>query len=203
MQTSLRSFINRVYEKSLSIIVHRWQLQFSLNKSLSIAFAQFYRCVWMAIAQFGSSSQSLLVCGRAHRFRGNMSEDERGGHREQLQDFIENYRNEICLWKTTCKDYHDRNKKNAAYNRLVEKYKSIDPNATRDIVVKKINNLRTTYKKELNKIKQSCKSGAGTDEIYKPRLWYFELLSFLYDQEVPRPSTSNIDEDENEVSFYF
>ncbi|XP_039751715.1 uncharacterized protein LOC120627754 [Pararge aegeria] len=128
-----------------------------------------------------------------------MSEDERVGQRELLQDFIESYRNETCLWKTTSKDYHDRNKKNAAYDRLIEKYKPIDPNATRDTVVKKINNLRTTYKKELNKIKKSCKSGAGTDEIYKPRLWYFELLSFLYDQEVPRPSTSNIDDDENET----
>ncbi|CAB3248373.1 unnamed protein product [Arctia plantaginis] len=128
-----------------------------------------------------------------------MSEDERVGHRELLQDFIESYRNETCLWKTTCKDYHDGNKKNAVYDRLIEKYKPIDPNATRDTVVKKINNLRTTYKKELNKIKTSCKSGAGTDEIYKPCLWYFELLSFLYDQEVPRPSTSNIDDDENET----
>ncbi|KAL4705387.1 hypothetical protein ACJJTC_002410 [Scirpophaga incertulas] len=81
---------------------------------------------------------------------------------------------------------------------LVEKYKAIDPNANREIVVKKINNLRTTYKKEINKIKKSCKSGAGTDEIYTPRLWYFELLSFLYDQEVPRPSKSNIDEDEDD-----
>ncbi|CAG5016817.1 unnamed protein product [Parnassius apollo] len=40
-----------------------------------------------------------------------MSEDERVGHRELLQDFIESYRNETCLWKTTSKDYHDRNKK--------------------------------------------------------------------------------------------
>ncbi|KAJ8710860.1 hypothetical protein PYW08_009375 [Mythimna loreyi] len=47
-----------------------------------------------------------------------MSEDEKVGHRELLQDFIESYRNETCLWKTTCKDYHDRNKKNAAYDRL-------------------------------------------------------------------------------------
>ncbi|CAH1985755.1 unnamed protein product [Acanthoscelides obtectus] len=88
---------------------------------------------------------------------------------------------------------------NAAYHRLVQKYKNIDPNANRDIVVKKINNLRTAYKKELNKIKKSHKSGAGTDEIYTPHLWYFELLSFLYDQEVPGPSISNMDEDENEA----
>lgn len=61
-----------------------------------------------------------------------MSEDETVGHRELLQDFIESYRNENCLWMTTYKDYHDRNKKNAACDRLIEKYKPIGPNATRD-----------------------------------------------------------------------
>ncbi|XP_063535902.1 uncharacterized protein LOC134745756 [Cydia strobilella] len=127
-----------------------------------------------------------------------MSEIKRGGHREQLQEFIESYRSETCLWMTKSKDYHDRNKKNAAYRRLVEKYKVIDPNANRGIVVKKINNLRTNYRKELKKIKTLCNSGAGTDKIYTPRLWYFELLSFLNDQRVPRPSISNIDDDENE-----
>lgn len=131
-----------------------------------------------------------------------MSEQDRNGHRDQLEEFIQCYRSETCLWQTKSKDYHDRNKKNAAYNRLVEKYKIIDPNANRDIVVKKINNLRTAYKKELNKMKQSIKSGAGTDELYTPHLWYFDLLKFLYDQEIPRPSVSNINEDENEVSHF-
>ncbi|KAJ8946647.1 hypothetical protein NQ314_008819 [Rhamnusium bicolor] len=137
-------------------------------------------------------------------FTTNMSEPEEesqsGGLRELLEDLIEAYRNEPCLWQTKMKEYHDRNKKDAAYRRLLEIYKSIDAKATRDIVVKKINNMRTSYKKELNKIKASEKSGAGSDEIYTPKLWYFKLFTFLNEQETPKTSISNLsDEDGNEV----
>ncbi|KAF5281599.1 hypothetical protein FQR65_LT02919 [Abscondita terminalis] len=94
-------------------------------------------------------------------------------------------------------------RKNAAYNRLLEKYRPIDPSATRAVVVKKINNLRTAYKKELDKWKGSQKSGAGTDEIRTPTLWYFHFLDFLYKQEIPRSSISNISDDDSEFSQQF
>lgn len=74
-------------------------------------------------------------------------ESQSSGHRELLEDFIEAYRNEPCLWQTKSKEYHDRTKKDAAYKRLLGIYKSIDAKATRDTVVKKINNLRSSYKK--------------------------------------------------------
>ncbi|GBN18442.1 hypothetical protein AVEN_52503-1 [Araneus ventricosus] len=32
------------------------------------------------------------------------------------------------------------------------------------------------------------KSGAGTDEVRTPKLWYYDMLSFLEDQTVPRSS---------------
>ncbi|GBP23656.1 hypothetical protein EVAR_80273_1 [Eumeta japonica] len=128
-----------------------------------------------------------------------MSQEDCTGIRELLEEFIQCYKNEVCLWKKKSKDYHDRNKKNAAYDRLINKYKPIDPNANRETVVKKINNLRTSYKKELNKAKKSLKSGAGTDEVYVSHSWYFNLMNFLYDEEIPRRSISNIMENENEV----
>ncbi|KAF5283133.1 hypothetical protein FQR65_LT14062 [Abscondita terminalis] len=126
------------------------------------------------------------------------NEPNNSGYREHLREFIECYRDEPCLWQTKSKYYHDRNRKNAAYNRLLEKYRPIDPSATRAVVVKKINNLRTAYKKELDKWKGSQKSGAGTDEIRTPTLWYFHLLDFLYEQEIPRSSISNISDDDSE-----
>ncbi|XP_023288149.1 uncharacterized protein LOC111673968 [Orussus abietinus] len=120
-----------------------------------------------------------------------MFREEHFGFREHLEEFIRAYRNEPCLWMTKSKDYHDRNKKDAAYGRLIETYKAIDPHANREIVVKKINNLRTTYKKELKKQQLSQTFGAGAEETYTPRLWYFHLLDFLYDQETPRTSMSD------------
>lgn len=32
------------------------------------------------------------------------------------------------------------------------------------------------------------KSGASTADVYKPNLWYFDLLMFLKDHEIPRSS---------------
>lgn len=113
--------------------------------------------------------------------------------KEFLVDFIEQYKSFSCLWKVKSKEYSDRNAKSYAYNVLVEKLQTVDPEANRESVVKKINSLRTAYRKELKKVVESEKSGAGED-IYVPHLWYFELLNFLKDQEIPRRTTSNIDE---------
>lgn len=39
-------------------------------------------------------------------------------------------------------------------------------------------------------IKSSERSGAGSDDVHVPKLWYFDLLQFLEEQEVPRESTT-------------
>lgn len=45
------------------------------------------------------------------------------------------------------------------------------------------------------------RSGAGSDEVYKPSLWYFDLLAFLSDaDQEPRKSVSNLDNLDYEVS---
>ncbi|CAJ0957693.1 unnamed protein product [Ranitomeya imitator] len=56
-----------------------------------------------------------------------------------------------------------------------------------NIVRKKIQALRTVFKQEVNKVEKSKKSGAGTDEVYVPKLWYYDLMAFTRDQEIPRP----------------
>lgn len=116
--------------------------------------------------------------------------------REFLGEFIETYRSFPCLWLKTSKDYFDRNKKDLAYAELVELYKKVEPTADRNLVVKKINSLRTVYKKELAKVNASSKSGAGTDDVYLPKLWYFPLLQFLNDQDIQRKGKSTADEED-------
>lgn len=106
--------------------------------------------------------------------------------REFLSDFIDLYRKNECLWKIKSKEYSDKNKKNAAYTILIEKLKEVDSAANKDMVIKKINSLRTCFRKELKKYKNSLTSGSGTEDIHKPNLWYFDLLLFLSDQETPR-----------------
>lgn len=126
---------------------------------------------------------------------------------EFIAEFIELYRSLPCLYDIKSKQYLNKPLKLAAYNKMVEKLKTVDPAATKDMVVKKINNMRSSYRKELKKIKESKRSGSS-GEVYETSLWYFHLLDFLYEHEIPRKSKSNMQDmesnsEDDEVSFYF
>lgn len=113
-------------------------------------------------------------------------------------DFIEIYKLHPCLWDKTDPHYHNSNIREAAYTLLLEKYREYDDKATKATVKSKINSLRSTYKKEYKKVKDSEKSGAGNEEIYKPSLWYYDLLSFINDQQPTRTSVNTMNcEDED------
>lgn len=100
-----------------------------------------------------------------------------------LEEFIDSFRNEPTLWQNKCEEYKNKNLRNKAWENLLMKYKEHDESATVDTVKKKVNSLRTSYRRELAKIRRSEKSGAGTDDVYKPSIWYYNSLSFLHDQE--------------------
>ncbi|KAM4013343.1 uncharacterized protein ACNLHF_006454 isoform 1-T1 [Anomaloglossus baeobatrachus] len=111
---------------------------------------------------------------------------------EFIREVIEMYQSLPCLWKIKSVDYSNRYKKKQAYEQLIELFQRHNPTETitTEIVRKKIQGLRTVYKKELNKVEKASKSGAGTEELYVPKLWYYDLLAFIRDQEVPRTITS-------------
>ncbi|PIO25615.1 hypothetical protein AB205_0037210, partial [Aquarana catesbeiana] len=60
------------------------------------------------------------------------------------------------------------------------------PNADIEFVEKKIGNLRSTYRQELNKVQASMRSGAAAKDVYIPSLWYYN--SSLEDQIEARKS---------------
>ncbi|XP_073441567.1 uncharacterized protein [Dendrobates tinctorius] len=109
-----------------------------------------------------------------------------------LRDFFDMYHSMPCLWKIKSADYSNRMKKKEAYPKLVELSKKHYPNEAVDeaVIKKRIQGLRTVYRKELNKAENSSKSGAGSEDVYVPKLCYFDLLAFTRDQEVPRKMTS-------------
>ncbi|XP_066978518.1 uncharacterized protein [Macrobrachium rosenbergii] len=115
--------------------------------------------------------------------------------REVLSDFIDLYQSFPCLWKIKSADYYNKHAKQIAQDKLVEKLKECDPNADRESCLRKINSLRASFRKEFKKVQASYKSGASTDDIYKPNLWYYEKLLFLKDQEMPGRSRSTIEEE--------
>ncbi|CAJ0932252.1 unnamed protein product [Ranitomeya imitator] len=113
---------------------------------------------------------------------------------EFVRELIEMYRSLPCLWQIKSAEYSNRNKKREAYGKLVALFKQHNPceKVDESVVRKKIQGLRTVYKKEMNKVVKSMKSGAATDEVYVPSLWYYDLLGFTRDQELPRTMVSSM-----------
>ncbi|KAG7163818.1 putative Alcohol dehydrogenase transcription factor Myb/SANT-like-containing protein 31 [Homarus americanus] len=60
-------------------------------------------------------------------------------------------------------------------------------------VKRKIESLRNQHRRELRKMQEEKKSGAGTEDIYIPTLWCFDALHFLIDGDTIRQSVSNMD----------
>ncbi|XP_063889616.1 uncharacterized protein LOC135116204 [Scylla paramamosain] len=117
---------------------------------------------------------------------------------EFWREFIQLYRDFPALWKVKSDEYKNRSLKSECYVKLIDKIREIDLNATRATVTKKINSLRSNYRRELKKVMNSVKSGAGSDDVYKPSLWYFDELAFLRDQELQQEGVSSLDDGEQD-----
>lgn len=78
-------------------------------------------------------------------------------------------------------DYVDKVKR-VKYNKMVEVLRVMHPTITQEDVRKKIHILRTSYRRESNKVKRSKQSSSSMDDIYVPILWYYKELPFLEDQ---------------------
>lgn len=76
-------------------------------------------------------------------------------------------------------------KRNLALDKLCIIYNKIKSGASRADVRRKINTLRSNYRKGLKKIVASKRSGAGTEEVYQPTSWVFHALKFLHKFEQP------------------
>ncbi|CAK1600119.1 unnamed protein product [Parnassius mnemosyne] len=108
---------------------------------------------------------------------------------QYLSIFIKTWETYPELWNTCCESYRDKVRKNNALDKLLDIYKKMKPNSTREDLKKKLNALRTNFRKELKKIHKSKSSGKGTDEVYVPSAWtYYELL-FLTNDEQPIKKT--------------
>ena len=115
----------------------------------------------------------------------------RKSEREVMAEFIDMYQSNTCLWKVRSKEYADKFKREEAYKLLVDHMKQLNPEIKKNDVIKKINSLRSCFRKEHKKVIHSKTSGKELEEIYKPNLWYYQSLLFLKDSETPRPSVGN------------
>ncbi|XP_011499285.1 PREDICTED: uncharacterized protein LOC105363316 [Ceratosolen solmsi marchali] len=102
-----------------------------------------------------------------------------------LSEFIEIYQACPCLWKYSCRDYRNRFVKDRAYATLVDKMREVDPRADKNSVIRKINALRTAFRREYKKMRKS-KVGVcngQTRKRYTTSLWYYDLLKFVVEQQ--------------------
>jgi hypothetical protein len=115
---------------------------------------------------------------------------------EFWREFIHLYRSLPATWKIKSEMYKDKMLKHDCYVKLTNKLKEIDPTADINTTKKKINILRSNYRRELKKVLASEKSGADIDDIYLPSVWYFDEFKFLRDHEIQITGKSTTDEDE-------
>ena len=120
--------------------------------------------------------------------------------REATLNLIELYKQLPCLWDVKADIYRDREERASAYNKIVRDLK-ID-NLTVEEVKRKLGLLRNQHRREMRLITRSMKSGAGKEQVYTPKLWYFDMLSFLNSGDVIRRSVSSLDEDLPNVELY-
>lgn len=102
-----------------------------------------------------------------------------------LHNFIETYEGLPVLWNPTDANYKNKIKRNAALARLLSVYGQCKPGATIADVRRKINTLRSNYRKELKRIEDSKRSGTGADDVYSPTSWVFHALKFINKFEQP------------------
>nr|CAD7569859.1 unnamed protein product [Timema californicum] len=132
------------------------------------------------------SSERGPACDKVDPWRVNMSVYRM--NRDQLLKFIHLYKDSECLWNVQIPSYKDRDARDQAYKHIVNEMKIIGFGPKE--VAQKIKNVRTTYKQELNKIKKSETSGSSPDELYKPKVPWFDYVDTFLRKVIVVPLTS-------------
>lgn len=101
-----------------------------------------------------------------------------------IDDFIEEYKSNPCLWKADSVDFRNRNKRQEAYLRLISVATKHGEHYNVERTKQKINNLRCAFRHQLRKYNEVKKKGEKY-EPYCPKRRYFESLMFLKDEEIP------------------
>ncbi|XP_073831522.1 uncharacterized protein [Musca autumnalis] len=120
---------------------------------------------------------------------------------EQLILCVQQY---PSLYNVQSPDYVDRIKNAQCWNQILLDLLVLDPGLDLKEIQRKWRNLRVQFTKEERFVKNSKKSGAGLLDIYVPKLWCYDLLSFPKSHIAMRGSKDNIENinPENVVTLY-
>ncbi|KAG6456480.1 uncharacterized protein LOC115447531 [Manduca sexta] len=115
-------------------------------------------------------------------------------------EVISLYKNMPFLWDKSDPKYTSRQSREIGYNIILQKYKEHDKHANMAVLKKKIDNMRTSYRRELKKVLLSKRNSLTPEDRYVPELWYFDSLSFLDKHIVLQHNRDSSDEDDMELS---
>lgn len=136
---------------------------------------------------------SVCVCELCVYFSKDMSENTANFMNPKfLCEFIEAFRQYPCLWKVQSDEYRDRMKRDEALNNLLLLTQETIPTADLKFLKDRIENLKQCFRREYRKVKNSMKSGSSADNVYKPKLWYYKIISFIAEHEAHHPSVSSL-----------
>ncbi|KAI2808453.1 hypothetical protein BLOT_006397 [Blomia tropicalis] len=93
---------------------------------------------------------------------------------EIVEKLIDSLSNQHSLWDTKHPDYANKHIREKGFKQIASEI-GMDVS----FVQKKVRNLRTQFNAELKKEKDSLRSGAATDDIYKSKWKHFDSLLFL------------------------
>lgn len=94
--------------------------------------------------------------------------------------FVQLYREEECLWNASIPSHKDKQMRNSSLEKIRDILNKDGIEMSIKEIKNKIKNLRATYCQELTKIEKSERSGAGTAEVYKPKIiWFEEMHNFI------------------------
>ncbi|XP_077287296.1 uncharacterized protein LOC143912036 [Arctopsyche grandis] len=87
--------------------------------------------------------------------------------------FVEQYEMQEVLWNVRLSQYKNKEARAAAVNQIIQN--SDIPGMSAEGVLKKINNIRSTYQQEKSKMQKSIDSGVPAENIYIPSLPWFHI----------------------------
>ena len=112
-------------------------------------------------------------------------------HEETLA-LIAIWENYELLYNVKHQDYSNKVKKINALKSMQDDLKETGIEVSVDDIQSKMHSLRVYFSSQRSKYEASKKSGAGADQIYKIKWPFYESLSYLHDNLIPRNTFSNI-----------
>ncbi|KAJ8976164.1 hypothetical protein NQ317_002052 [Molorchus minor] len=88
------------------------------------------------------------------------------------------YKEHSILWDKNHPQYRNRTERSKALQELIEISRRYTPEADEDFVKVKVDSLRSTFRREWRKVCLSKTKATESEDVYKPTLWYYNLLLF-------------------------